>query len=277
MTAIYSPAEKGFSERLAVVDRAQVALLREITSAFGPRRMILKGGMAMRAVVGSMRLTKDIDFDRDPSLSLQSTKNLLRNALKAAGSNAGIRDIAAEITKETSTTVRARLVGRSAGGVELRFEVEVSGRAAELKREYIQVVTVSPPREYGMAPFVVTAYTVDMLAAMKIAAAMSERRNAPRDIYDLNDLAGLGADPVELLAQQPTELLEDVQAQALAKLELITYDLAREELLPYLPTAERNALSEDRWIEMTIQVAQYIDDWAAGAIQRQNPSPDAPH
>jgi len=45
-------------------------MLRDLASA--DARLILKGGMAMRVVVGSMRLTKDVDFDspfqRDMSL-----------------------------------------------------------------------------------------------------------------------------------------------------------------------------------------------------------------
>ncbi|WPG41503.1 hypothetical protein [Variovorax sp. EBFNA2] len=92
-----------------------------------------------------MRLTKDIDFDRDPSLSLQSNKGRLPQMLKTAGANAGMREISAEITKESGTAVRARLAGRTIGGTDLRFEVEVSGRQRELNRQYIPVEMVSPP------------------------------------------------------------------------------------------------------------------------------------
>lgn len=277
MTTIYSPTEKGFSERLSTIDRAQVALLREIMSAFGGQRMVLKGGMAMRAVVGSMRLTKDIDFDRDASLSLRSTKGRLRQALKTAGANAGIREVVAEITKETTTTVRARLTGRTSAGTGLRFEVEVSGRERELNRRYIEAVTVSPPSAYGMAPFLVTSYTPDMLAAMKIAAAMSDQRNAPRDVYDLHDLIGIGADPVSLLEGQDLALLEHIAQHAIGKLEMIGFDLAREELLAYLPPAQREELTEERWIDLTLEVAQALEIWARRAIERQVPcAPQAP-
>ncbi|MBT2305472.1 nucleotidyl transferase AbiEii/AbiGii toxin family protein [Variovorax paradoxus] len=266
MATIANPADKGFDSSVAVIDRAQLALLREIQSE-AAGRLILKGGMAMRTVVGSMRMTKDIDFDRDPRLALNSTKGRLRASLKTAAAAAGMRDANAEITKESETTVRARLTGRAAGdSAPLRFEVEVSGRAKELNRQYIRAVQVVTPSTYGMAPFFVEAYTVDMLAAMKVAAAMSDSRNAPRDIYDLHDLIAVGANPVALLAAQDPLLLQHIRSTAMAKLELVTFAHAREELRPYLPLSERDALTEERWLEYTLEVGEAIERWVDGAL-----------
>ncbi len=271
MAAIYSPSDRGFDERLTRIDRCQVALLREVVGQYGPR-LVLKGGMAMRAVFGSLRLTKDIDFDRQPSLSMDSLKTGMPKALVRAAANAGIRQPVAEITKLTSTTVRARLTGRAPTGEGLRFEVEISGRhdipAAWKRRE-----TVAPPASYGMAPFVVESYSNDALAAMKVAAAMSEARHAPRDIYDLQDLIAANANPTALLAtSSPAAALEAIQEKALAKLELIGFDLAREELLPYLPPDVRDALTPDRWLEHTLTVGAAIETWCQAALelQRQN-------
>jgi hypothetical protein len=134
-------------------------------------------------------------------------------------------------------------------------------------------VTVAPPPGYGIAPFFVAAYNADMLAAMKIAAVMSERRHAPRDIYDLHDLIGAGANPVPLLARQDVDLLEHTRQTALAKLERIGFDLAREELLPYLPKSERDALTEDRWTACTLAVGESIEQWTAAAIAMRRAEP----
>lgn len=272
MTAIYSPSDKGFDARLAGIDRCQIALLRELVGQYGPR-LTLKGGMAMRAVFGSLRLTKDIDFDRDPSITMESLKSGLVKALVRAAANAGITQPVADITKQTQTTVRARLAGNARAGQALRLEVEISGLsgrepapAAWKRRE-----TVVPPPSYGMAPFVVETYSNDALAAMKVAAVMSDARNVPRDLYDLHDLATAGADPSRLLAQRsPLARLQGIKAQALSKLELITYAQARDELLPYLPADIRDALNEDRWLEYTLQVGAAIKGWAAGALQKMN-------
>ncbi len=67
MSALYDPRERGFPEAFTTIDRAQVAMLRDLASA--DTRLILKGGMAMRVVVGSMRLTKGVDFDRAAEVS----------------------------------------------------------------------------------------------------------------------------------------------------------------------------------------------------------------
>lgn len=106
---------------------------------------------------------------------------------------------------------------------------------------------------------------------MKVAAVMSDRRNAPRDIYDLYDLLRAGANPVSLLAKQDFDLLEHTRQTALSKLERIGFDLAREELLPYLPKSERDALTEDRWIAYTLVVGEAIERWTAAAMALERP------
>ena len=270
MTTIYSPAEKGFDERLASIDRCQIALLREIASDHG-RRFTLKGGMAMRVVFGSMRLTKDIDFDRDLSVSLDSAIKSLPKALLRAATNAGIRQPGAEVTKASGTTLRVRLTGRSPGGTQLRFEVEVSGRGA-LASGHRRTEIVIPPSSYGMAPFAVEAYSNDMLAAMKIGAAMSDARNVPRDLYDLGDLVLAGADPSPILAGRPAEALRRIRGQALNKLDLVGYERAREELLPYLPPEIRTGLTEASWTEKTLMVGEAIEAWVSKALQSRDQS-----
>jgi predicted nucleotidyltransferase component of viral defense system len=268
MAAIYRPSDRGFDERLTSIDRCQVALLREVVGQYG-QRLVLKGGMAMRAVFGSLRLTKDIDFDRQPSLSMDSLKAGLPKALVRAAANAGIKQPKAEITKLTQTTVRARLAGFAPTGDSLRFEVEISGRH-EIPSNWRRREIIAPPASYGMAPFMVESYSNDVLAAMKIAAAMSDARNAPRDVYDLNDLIAAQANPAAILASRSTqEALERIKTNAHDKLELIDFNLAREELLPYLPKDIRETLTEYQWFENTLTVSAAIVRWCDEAIAAQ--------
>ena len=252
------------------IDRCQVGLLRELAGQFG-KRLILKGGMAMRAAFGSMRLTKDIDFDRDSTISQETLKKNLGRLLVRAASAAAIRDPKAEITKDTRTTVRARLSGTIGNGLGVRFDIEVSGRDTPSPHNVREAIVVAPA-SYAMAPFPVTTYTNAALAAMKIGAALAEQRNAPRDLYDLRDLVRAGADPVELLSRQEPEQLAGFSARALGKLEALSFQQAQQELLPYLPPEERQMLDENTWIDMTLMVAQTIETWCDTALEMQRKS-----
>lgn len=269
MALLYSPTDRGFDPELEAIDRCQVALLRELAGDAG-NRLILKGGMAMRAAFGSLRLTKDLDFDRDESLSQATLKKNLEKLLIRAAGTTGIREPKAQITKDTRTTVRARLQGFIGAHSDVRFDIEVSGRAAP-RPENIRTVVVAPPPKYAMAPFPVTTYSNEALAAMKVGAALSDQRHAPRDLYDLRDLIRAGIDPVALLARQDAELLRDFAARALGKLEMLTYELAQQELLAYLPPDERACLTEDAWLEATLVVAATVEQWCTEALEAQRP------
>jgi hypothetical protein len=249
--------------------------MRAIGLQFGSGRLILKGGMAMRASVGSMRLTKDMDFDRAGTLSLASLGTGLPIALSVAAANAGVRLARTSVTKSTKTTVRARLEGLTIDGAEIRFEIEVSGRET-FGDECVKSEMVAPPSTYGIAPFNVLCYANGTLAFQKIGAAMSNSRDVPRDILDLHDLAMLGANPVPLLAGRLShDALKSMRGQVLRKIGAIGHERMREELAPYLPVSIRDELNEDRWIEMTLHVAATIETWLARAIAT-DPRPQAP-
>ncbi len=260
MSTIYSPKAKGFSEPLHTIDRCQIALLREIASLSG-QRLVLKGGMAMRASFGSLRLTKDMDFDRDPTTTtLASVKGMLLRGMKIAAEQARLRAVAVDFPKATEVTLRARMVGETVGGHAVRFEVEVSGRRFP-GRENRRMETVVPPSDYGMAPFPVHTYTHQMLAASKVLAVMSDNRNVPRDVYDLRDLILAQASPVDILRDLPAEAVTRMRADVVGKLALITFDHAREELLPYLPPPTAAGIDQATWEAWTLDVAESVDEW----------------
>jgi hypothetical protein len=118
-----------------------------------------------------------------------------------------------------------------------------------------------------VAPFMVETYSNNVLAAMKIAAAMSDARNAPWDIYDLQDLIAAQTNPVAILASRSSlGALEIMKANAQSKLEFISFELAREELLPYLPEEVRESITEHQWLEYTLTVGTSIERWCDEAI-----------
>ena len=156
MSILYDPKDQGFPEALSIIDRCQIAMLRELANATDGR-LVLKGGMAMRVAVGSMRLTKDVDFDRAEGVSTASVQSSVKKALQHAAQSAGMRGAEIDSGKSTETTVRMRLAGMVAGA-SVRFVVEVSGRNP-VPQECQTRVQVSPPSRYGIAPFVMTVTT----------------------------------------------------------------------------------------------------------------------
>ena len=228
MAAIHAPSEHGFDKRLDAIDHCQIALLAELASQCASR-LVLKGGMAMRAAFGSMRLTKDLDFDRDPSLNQAALRGLVKRGMEGAAETARILHTVVQIRKDTPTTFCACLQGRLTTGVDVRFDVEVSGRGAgSVKTRRMEIVT--PPQPYAMTPFPVLTYTDVALAAMKVAAALSPARHAVWDLYDLRDLIRAGADPTAILARQEDHVLADLSLRAAGKLEMLSHELARNEL-----------------------------------------------
>lgn len=266
MSILYDPKERGFSEALCSIDRCQIAMLRELANS-GAARLILKGGMAMRVTVGSMRLTKDLDFDRADGVSTASVQSSVKKALQYAAQSAGLRGAQIDPGKSTETTLRMRLAG-TLSGAAVRFVVEVSGRNP-VPKECQTRVQVTAPARYGMAPFVLTTYTHDMLATSKVMAVMSANRNVPRDIYDLNDL--LASSPELILEKRIScAQLQEIADSVLDKVCAIDFAQAQQELLPYLPPDQRAGLNQERWDEMTLTVAQAVQKWATDALQSDN-------
>lgn len=215
----------------------------------------------MRASFGSLRLTKDMDFDRDTeATTLSSVRGMITRGMKGAAEQSRLRAVTIDFPKATEVTLRARMVGEAIGGQAVRFEVEVSGRRFP-GRANRRMETVVPPPDYGMAPFPVHTYTHQMLAASKVLAVMSDNRNVPRDVYDLRDLTLAHANPAEILRGLPREAVARMRAEVMSKLALITFDQAREELLPYLPPPTAAEIDQTIWDTWTLDVAEAVDGW----------------
>ena len=261
-----NPKSHGFSDRAIAIDRCQLILLRMLSLHYA-NRIVLKGGMAMRALFGSLRLTKDLDFDRDPSVSNDSLGNTLPKTMVAAALESGLLNAKATISKRTRTTVRASLHATQPGsGQDIYFDVEISGRGLPPPR-HIRSVNVSPPGDYFLAPFGVSAFDADAMAAAKVAALHSDQRSVPRDVFDLQDLIAQGANPVELLANADREWLRGLQSKAIEKTALISWNRANEELFPYLPMTVAQSINQSQWDEICLKVALKVDDWVEQALQ----------
>src|SRR5579863_6252221 len=124
---IVSAKSLGFSEEAEARDRCQMQFLAQLMRQ-GAARYILKGGMAMRALYGSTRLTKDVDFDCEDNFSQQSMQSHMSKALMQAARLAGLAATEVTQTKRGERSARWRIVGTAAGEVKIVWEAEVSRR-----------------------------------------------------------------------------------------------------------------------------------------------------
>jgi len=264
---IPSTQSLGFSPEAQVQDRSQMAFLASLMRQ-GADRYILKGGMAMRALYGSARLTKDVDFDCADSISHRSLATRIPNALEQAARSAGIVEQKIDRTKSGERASRWRLTGRTRDGTAVTWEVELSRRGVPDAR-FIETRTIQPPYEYTITPFVARVYSETAMAAAKVNALLSDNRSVPRDVYDLDDLVRRGASPVPLWIQHLSrENLERKRDAVLPKVTLIDFPLANAELLPYLARDIRATIDEKRWGDIQLEVAEGVGRWFEEAIPK---------
>jgi predicted nucleotidyltransferase component of viral defense system len=261
----------GFSDETEARDRCQLQFLSQLMRQ-GAARFVLKGGMAMRALYASARLTKDIDFDCEDSVSAQSMRTQMPKALEQAARAAGLANIKVTQTKAGARACKWRLDAQLKGARPVTFDVEVSRRGIP-GDEYVTTKTVQAPYEYRLSPFVVRVYTAEAMAAAKVNALLSENRNVPRDIYDLHDLVQQQVDPSALwITLLPKEVLQRKRDAVWAKIDGIKFNQAFDELLPYIPPGIRVTIDESRWNIMRAEVAGQVDKWLEAAITEAKPA-----
>ncbi len=264
---ISSARSLGFSAEAETRDKSQMFFLSSLMRQAADR-YILKGGMAMRALYGSARLTRDIDFDCEDSLSSQSMTTRVRRALEYAAREAGLTRAKVDRTKSGARASRWRLTGAMREGTAVTWEVELSRRGMP-NEQYVETRTIQPPFDYRVAPFVVRVYAEPAMAASKVNALLSDNRSVPRDVYDLHELARRGATPAALwIAHVPRETLERKKATVLHKVAAIGFELANAELLPYLARDIRATIDAKRWDDIRLAVADAVGGWFEQAIPK---------
>ena len=96
-------------------EEIQLNLLAAIYERAHPGEVVLKGGMAMRAVMGSSRMTKHIDLAQDPELDSGRLRSLIRSAIKAVLSSGILVNHKVTEPKQTHTVARWKIGGQCYG------------------------------------------------------------------------------------------------------------------------------------------------------------------
>jgi predicted nucleotidyltransferase component of viral defense system len=218
--------------------------------------LVLKGGAAMRVLTESARYTQDLDFDHDPHRSLGSLQRTLRAAIERALQGSGLVGSSVSESKQTDTVARWKISARTGTGEDLHLTVEVSRRSAPDLRHVlkipVQVADRTLPRVY------VSVYDEQALTDNKITALIDERRTAPRDVYDLELLLARGVCPSTGVVERfggHAALLRRVSD----KLDLMSWALFRDQVLPTLPPEMRVNIDENEYLAMRLRLLEALD------------------
>src|SRR6267142_3702973 len=237
-------------------DAFQLRLLTFLYRGSTSSSLVLKGGAAMRVLTESARFTQDLDFDHDPQRSLASLQNTVRTVIDRAIHGSGLIDTSISESKQTDTVARWKISGRTSTGENLHLAVEVSRRQTpdpnHVLKIPVQIADRTLPRVY------VSVYDEQALADNKLAALIDDRRTAPRDIYDLELLLARGICPssaaVENLGGRAA-LLKRVAD----KLDLMRWNLFRDEVLPTLPDELNAHIDEDEYLAMKLRLLDTLE------------------
>jgi predicted nucleotidyltransferase component of viral defense system len=237
-------------------DALQQRLLTYLYRGSESSSLVLKGGAAMRVLTQSARYTQDLDFDHDPHRSLGSLQKTVRSAIERAIQGSGLVQTAVSESKQTDTVARWKISGRTSSGEDLHLTVEVSRRRAPDLSHVLKIPMQIPDRT--LPRVYVSVYDEQALADNKLAALLDERRTAPRDIYDLELLLARGVCP-------SAEVVERFGDQAVlmrrlsAKLDLMSWALFRDQVLPALPREVQANIDEEEYLAMKIRLLEFLE------------------
>jgi hypothetical protein len=237
-------------------DAFQLRLLTFLYRGSTSPSLVLKGGVAMRILTESARFTQDLDFDHDPHRSLASLQNTVRTAIDRAIHGSGLTSTSISESKQTDTVARWKISGRTSSGENLHLTVEVSRRRApdpsHVLKIPVQIADRTLPRVY------VSVYDEQALVDNKLAALIDDRRTAPRDVYDLELLLARGAVPsaagVDSLGGRLT-----LMKRVADKLDLMSWALFRDEVLPTLPAEIHSQVNEDEYLAIKLRLLETLE------------------
>lgn len=261
----------GLPAELIARDMMQARTLSAMFDGAAKRELVLKGGLAMRTAHGSHRFTKDIDLQASPETPMARVKAIVESAVKAAVAAGIIENVQIGAPKQTDTVQRWKVGGTIVGGgSEVHMTIEVSRRGMPDPKLISSVAYA--PAEGGSKAVMLEVYSPTGLAASKVGAFLSPNRMAARDIYDLNLLITMRVDPpVELLRRLGKDAIVEGLKEVWSKLELMTWDIARNDLKPFLIKEQADLLTEESWDEMRLRTGEAMTAWLRDALETAEP------
>jgi len=242
------------------LERLQRRFLDALFRKISPGEIVLKGGLALRAVYGQHRRTTDIDLDQDPRRSLGHLQKIIRHAIQSAIRGSEFSTLEVSEPKQTQTVARWKLSGQLADGSPLHMTIEVSRRNA-INKDELYTIHLRDTALPGIGtPGKIDTYSVTVLARHKVLALLNPNRHAPRDIYDLLLLL----DNVEVknpLRNLKPEQLHELRQDLWEKIESFHWPEFQDQVVTLLDDTEASQYSQEVFEQMQLRVGEGIEDW----------------
>ena len=245
------------------LDLLQYQVISAIFSRSIGHELALKGGFALRALFGSERSTKDIDLQQDGrEYDLRRLQKIMRASIKDALNTGLLKEISITEPKQTDTVARWKIIGKTNNRSGIHLTIEVSRRGMP-PANYLTIRPFADPSKSRISPLVLT-YNQDALIASKIYAFLSETRMAARDLYDIDILIRMKAVP-------PAEMIQSLKKKGVVekiyrKLEMITWEIFRADVLPYLPEGAASRFTEKVFEEMRLIAGETLSKWLIPSV-----------
>ncbi len=250
----------------------QATILVELMSNAVHQELVLKGGLAMRVVLGSTRFTKDIDLDAVSEASVERIQGIVRRSIaRVVRQTTLIEDVRVSEPKQTETTLRWKVNGMSPGSLRpINLTVEVSRREWVAPFRTVEM-DLSPDFAGGAAKGRVLVLDSQALAVCKVLALTDSKRDAPRDLFDLSLLVHTGVeDPSLLLMEQDVSRLQEALDELWVKVESMSYERFLAEVAPYLLPDNAATITSSVYEQMQMSVAESVETWLLEALDRKD-------
>jgi hypothetical protein len=241
-----------------LLQRVQARFLKELFQS-SKGGFVLKGGMALAALFGGSRQTRDIDLDFPPpgDCTADSLHHQVNRALEQALRGTGITDARVNKPGTAELSPKWKVSGIAPGGAPFHLKVEVSRRPPPPGG--VRQAAVSGVAAFGIGTYYVDLYDERTLAAMKLAALLG--RTAVRDVWDLDLLLPLHAPATPLIAwalEHSGVTAHDASKAVMARLASMDWNLFETQML-----ADDRAMAtmrESSWAETRGRVGRMLGD-----------------
>lgn len=234
---------------------------------------VLKGGAALQALFGDLRLTKDVDLDfTNPRRTAQSLHKTVARAIDAALGGLPAREIQVSRPGKGEASPRWKVNFRDPDNRPVHVEIEVSRDASRVPPGRVVQQRVRPRTLAGVPAYWVDLYEGAALMATKIAALLA--RSVPRDVYDLDLLIGSvdppGPDQIAWALNHAG--VDDAPVDVLwANLDGLTWERFETELRDALPDSVVERIDTEEWEGMKLRVGEYVESLLPAGSDEETP------